>query len=90
MQIIIYSREVCPYCTKAKSLLERKLKPLGLSFTEIKISDDDTKNEMIKKSGGRMTVPQIFINDIHIGGCDDLYALDKEGGLDTLLNTDPS
>ena len=86
-RIIIYSREICPYCVKAKALLERKLKPLGLSFTEIKITDDETKNEMVEKSGGRMTVPQIFIDDIHVGGCDDLYALDKEGKLDELLKS---
>ena len=80
-KIIVYSKEVCPYCVKAKALLKRK----GAEFTEIKIVDDATKEEMIKKSGGRMTVPQIFINEKHIGGCDDLYALDAAGKLDELL-----
>lgn len=79
--IIIYSKEVCPYCVRAKGLLIRK----GAEFTEIKIADDKTREEMIKKSGGRMTVPQIFIGDFHVGGCDDLYALDAAGKLDALL-----
>ena len=80
-QIIVYSKEICPYCVRAKSLLQRK----GAAFTEIKITDEKIKNEMIKKSGGRMTVPQIFIGDFHVGGCDDLYALEAAGKLDELL-----
>jgi len=80
-EIIVYSKEVCPYCVRAKALLQRK----GQTFSEIKITDDKTKDEMIKKSGGRMTVPQIFINGQHIGGCDDLYELESEGKLDALL-----
>ncbi len=80
-EIVVYSKEVCPYCVKAKNLLNRK----GAVFKEIKITDDVTKEEMIKKSGGRMTVPQIFIGDFHVGGCDDLYALDAAGKLDELL-----
>ena len=79
--IIIYSKEVCPYCVRAKALLIRK----GAEFTEIKIADDKTREEMIKKSGGRMRVPQIFIGDFHVGGSDDLYALDAAGKLDALL-----
>lgn len=80
-EILIYSKDPCPYCVKAKLLLQRKKK----SFTEIKITDEKIKDEMIKKSGGRMTVPQIFIGDFHVGGCDDLYALDAAGKLDELL-----
>jgi len=80
-EIIIYTKEICPYCVRAKALLQRK----NQTFKEIKITDDKTKEEMVQKSGGRMTVPQIFINDRHIGGCDDLYALDAAGGLDDLL-----
>jgi glutaredoxin 3 len=80
-KIIIYSKEVCPYCVRAKALLQKK----GVAFEEIKITDDKTKQEMIEKSGGRMSVPQIFINEKHIGGCDDLYALDKSGELDKIL-----
>lgn len=80
-EIIIYTKEVCPYCVRAKALLQRK----GAKFTEIKIIDEATKEQMLKKSGGRMTVPQIFIDDRHIGGCDDLYALDAAGKLDEFL-----
>jgi glutaredoxin 3 len=61
--------------------LQRK----NASFSEIKITDDKIKEEMIKKSNGRMTVPQIFINGFHVGGCDDLYAMEAEGKLDELL-----
>lgn len=77
----MYSKDVCPYCVKAKFLLQRK----KIDFTEIKIRDDETREEMIKKSGGRMTVPQIFIGDTHVGGCDDLYELEAKGKLDELL-----
>lgn len=80
-EIIVYSKDYCPYCVRAKALLTRK----GAAFKEIDIKDDKTREEMIKKSGGRMTVPQIFIGDFHVGGCDDLYALDAEGKLDPLL-----
>ncbi|NBX52936.1 MAG: glutaredoxin 3 [Proteobacteria bacterium] len=80
-KILIYSKEICPYCTKAKNLLQRK----NLQFQEIKITSDELKQEMIKKSNGRMTVPQIFIDDYHVGGCDDLYALEAEGKLDEIL-----
>lgn len=80
-EIIIYTKEICPYCVRAKALLQRKKQ----SFTEIKVTDEKIKEEMIKKSGGRMTVPQIFINGKPIGGCDDLYALDAEGVLDEML-----
>lgn len=80
-KIIVYSKEVCPYCVRAKALLTRK----GAAFEEIKITTDEQKEEMMKKSGGRMTVPQIFIGDFHVGGCDDLYALESEGKLDALL-----
>lgn len=80
-KIVIYSKDPCPYCVKAKMLLERK----KVAFTEIKITSDALREEMIQKSGGRMTVPQIFIGDQHVGGCDDLYALDAAGKLDEML-----
>ena len=80
-KITIYSKDICPYCVRAKALLQRK----GASFEEIKITTDEQKAEMVKKSGGRMTVPQIFIGDFHVGGCDDLYALDAAGKLDPFL-----
>lgn len=81
-KIEIYSTPVCPYCTRAKSLLQGK----GQSWEEIDISaSPETRDEMMSRSGGRRTVPQIFINGQHIGGYDDLHALDKKGGLDPLL-----
>ena len=80
--ITIYTTTVCPYCVRAKDLLKRK----GVSnFTEINVEDDAERAKMIEKAGGRLTVPQIFIGSTHVGGCDDLYALDKEGKLDGLL-----
>lgn len=81
-KILIYSKEVCPYCVRAKALLQRK----GAVFTEIKITDEKIAQEMTEKSGGRKTVPQIFIGEKHVGGCDDLYALEAAGKLDELLN----
>lgn len=82
--IILYTKDYCPYCTKAKSLLTQK--GHGASIREIDITHDEAlQQEMISKSGGRKTVPQIFINGTHVGGCDDLYALNKEGKLDALL-----
>jgi len=80
--VTIYSRVGCPYCDMAKSLLRRKSVP----FDEIDIGRaPDRRPEMIANSGGRTTVPQIFIDGRHVGGCDDLYALDESGGLDPLL-----
>lgn len=80
--IIIYSGPFCPYCVRAKNLLTKK----GASFQEIDVtSNPNLRDEMIEKSNGRRTIPQIFINDHHIGGFDDLYALDKAGKLDPLL-----
>ena len=81
--IIIYTKDYCPYCVKAKGLLTRK----GYSdFKEIDITHDETlQQEMLAKSNGKRTVPQIFIGGTHVGGCDDLYALDGEGKLDPLL-----
>lgn len=81
-KIEIYSTEVCPYCVRAKELLKRK----GASFEEILVDHDEAlRNKMVERAGGRRSVPQIFINDQHIGGCDDLYALDRDGKLDELL-----
>lgn len=81
-RIEVYTKFLCPYCTRAKSLLTRK----GVSFEEIDISTGGPRRtEMIERSGGRLTVPQIFIDGRHIGGSDDLAALDRAGGLDPLL-----
>ncbi len=79
--ITIYTTSYCPYCVRAKELLTRK----GASFKEINAEDDTAREEMVAKAGGRRTVPQIFIGEKHVGGCDDLYALDKDGKLDALL-----
>lgn len=79
--ILVYSTPVCPYCTLAKNLLERK----GLKFKEIDVSDPQDRLALIEKAGGRKTVPQIFINDIHVGGYDDLASLEKSGELEALL-----
>jgi glutaredoxin 3 len=82
-QIVIYSTSYCPYCVRAKELLKRK----GVEFTEILVDQDEKKREEMIARTGRYTVPQIFINNLHVGGCDDLYALEREGKLSELLNT---
>jgi glutaredoxin 3 len=80
--IIIYSAQNCGYCTRAKELLTHK----GVSYTEIRIDLDPAKREeMLQRANGKRTVPQIFINDQHIGGYDDLAALELSGKLDALL-----
>lgn len=80
--IEIYERPSCPYCRRAKTLLRTK----GAAFVAIDVSFDETKREeMIRRAGGRRTVPQIFIHGRYIGGCDDLYDLDRLGHLDSLL-----
>jgi glutaredoxin 3 len=77
----IYTTPICPYCARAKALLTQK----GVVFEEVDVyMDAATRKEMFEKTG-RRTVPQIFIGDRHIGGCDDLHALDAAGGLDSLL-----
>ena len=81
-KVTIYTREFCPYCTRALQLLKKK----GVKFNEIKAGmDAKKKQEMIKRSNGGRTFPQIFIGDTHIGGCDDMMALERKGGLDAML-----
>lgn len=81
-EITIYTTMMCPYCSAAKALLKRK----GATYEEIDISQNrDLRKEMAKKAGGRRTVPQIFINGMHIGGCDELHALEGQEKLDGLL-----
>ena len=78
----LYTSPLCGFCRSAKRLLSQK----GVSFSEINIlAQPDRKGEMIKRANGGRTVPQIFIGDIHVGGCDDLFALDRAGKLDKLL-----
>ena len=80
--VVIYTKPGCPYCTSAKALLDSK----GADYTEIVASNDPAKKqEMIQRSNGRMTFPQVFIDGRHIGGSDDLAALERKGGLDPLL-----
>ena len=78
----IYTTTFCPYCVRAKSLLEQK----GADFTEIKVDgDSQLRQQMTERANGGYTVPQIFINQQHIGGCDDIMALEARGQLDALL-----
>ena len=80
--VTIYTKPYCPYCIRAVDLLERK----GVAFTEISAAfDPDKRAEMLQRSGGRATYPQIFVGDRHIGGCDEMMALEREGKLDPLL-----
>ena len=82
-EVKVYSGPNCPYCTKAKALLERK----NVAFEEFNVKADQAKlEEMLELSGGRKTIPQIFIDGSHIGGCDDLYAWNDAGKLDALLS----
>lgn len=80
--VTIYTTRICPYCMSAKRLLGKK----GVSYQEVAIDTSDEKyQEMLSRSNGMRTVPQIFIGDLHIGGSDDLHTLDKAGKLDELL-----
>ncbi len=81
----IYTTRWCPYCHMAKALLNRK----GVSFSEIDVGQErERRAEMIQRAHGRTTVPQIFIGDVHVGGCDDLHDLEHAGKLDSLLAGD--
>jgi len=81
-KVEIYTTFLCGYCYRAKKLLESK----GVAFEEFDIMAEPTRRkEMLGRAGGRSSVPQIFIDGQHIGGCDELYALDAKGGLDPLL-----
>lgn len=78
----MYTTRYCPYCTSAKALLKRK----GVAFKEIDLAGNwELRDEMIQRANGRTTVPQIFIGTVHVGGCDDLHALERAGKLDPLL-----
>lgn len=81
-EITVYTKDYCPYCHAAKDLLRKK----GATFTEVDIQKHpERRAEMIQKAGGRSTVPQIFIGGTHVGGCDDIHALDSAGKLDPML-----
>ena len=82
-KVEIYTWQYCPFCIRAKSLLKKK----NINFTEYKIDgDEDARELMIERADGRRTLPQIFIDNEGIGGCDDLYTLENENKLDPLLN----
>ena len=82
-KIEIYTTTICPFCHAAKKLLNEK----GANFSEISLTrEPHMRDRMVERANGGRTVPQIFIDGTHIGGCDDLYALDAKGGLDPLLS----
>ncbi len=81
-KVEIYTWSTCPFCIRAKSLLKRK----GVDFTEYNIDGDEAaRDKMAHRANGRRSLPQIFIDNVHVGGCDDIYALDARGQLDNLL-----
>jgi glutaredoxin 3 len=79
--VVMYATGWCPYCERARQLLKRK----QVEFTEIDIDKDPALREQMMQRSGRRTVPQIFVGDVHVGGCDDLHELEARGGLDPLL-----
>ena len=82
MTIEIYTKAFCPYCWRAKALLEAK----GIKYSEISVDyGGELREQMIQRANGRTTVPQIFIREHHVGGCDDLHELDRNGRLDDLI-----
>jgi glutaredoxin 3 len=80
--IDIYTTRYCPYCSSAKALLKRK----GAAFNEIDVGDFEEREKMVERANGGYTVPQIFIGGVHVGGSDELHALERAGKLDALLN----
>jgi len=81
-RVEIYTKTFCPYCWRAKALLDAK----GIRYSEISVDfGGEQKQVMVQRANGRTTVPQIFVGERHIGGCDDLMALDRDGRLDPLL-----
>jgi len=83
-KVEMYTTMWCGYCARARNLLQRK----GVDFQDIDVEADTSKRtEMVQRAGGRMTVPQIFIDGVHVGGCDDVHALDDAGKLDPMLAT---
>jgi glutaredoxin 3 len=83
-KVVIYSTPYCPYCLMAKRLLSKK----GVAYEDIDVSGNlELRDKLVEMSGGRMTVPQIWVGETHVGGYDDLSALEREGKLDALLAT---
>jgi glutaredoxin 3 len=80
--VTIYTTPICPYCARAKSLLGKK----GVAYEEVDVMmDTKARDQMLERSGGARTVPQIFVGNTHVGGSDELYALEREGKLDAML-----
>lgn len=83
-KVVIYTASLCPYCHMAKELLRSK----GAIYDEVDVTGRETlRAEMCSKAGGRNTVPQIWVGDVHVGGCDDLHCLERAGKLDALLDS---
>ncbi|MBD2353810.1 glutaredoxin 3 [Tolypothrix sp. FACHB-123] len=83
-KVEIYTWRTCPFCIRAKNLLNKK----GVEFTEYSIDgDEEARDKMAERANGRRSLPQIFINDYHVGGCDDIHALERQGKLDELLTS---
>ena len=81
-KVTIYTTPICPYCARAKSLLAKK----GVAYEEVDVMmDTRARDQMLERSGGARTVPQIFVGDTHVGGSDELYALERDGKLDAML-----
>lgn len=80
-KVVIYSSDYCPYCVRAKALLKKK----GAAFEELVVDRDSGLRQEMTKKAGKHTVPQIWVGDTHVGGCDELYALERAGKLDALL-----
>jgi glutaredoxin 3 len=83
--VTIYTTRFCPFCIRAKHLLNSK----QVAYTEIPVDGDPAARRAMTERAGRTSVPQIWINDVHVGGCDELYALERQGRLDALLNESP-
>lgn len=82
LQVVIYTTRFCPYCVRAKALLDQK----QVNFEEIAVDMDRTKRQEMMEKSGRHTVPQIWIGDQHVGGCDELFTLERAGRLDGMLD----
>lgn len=80
-KVVVYSKQVCPYCDRAKAVLKQK----GVAYDEIRVDEDSDQLQIMMEKSGRRTVPQIFIGDTHVGGFDDLWALEQAGKLDSML-----
>lgn len=80
-EVVIYSSRFCPYCIRARMLLESK----NISFTEVRVDEQTEQRSVMEQRSQRTSVPQIFIDDYHVGGCDDLFALESQGELDQKL-----